>query len=144
MANYAFISAFLSSCSLEELEELKDIICQEIDKRAASLKVEIEETNLEQNSDETEGTNLTQTSDGNEETNLEQISNESLLNIPIDCICLPRFGCPSHSIVSVTAATRCHNNHLGTRRRIEHAFGDQLLLAAIGQAHGGSMAAGIS
>ena len=50
MNKFDFIHSFLSCCSFEELEELKEIICQEIAKRqeeTVSLKIEIEETNLE-------------------------------------------------------------------------------------------------
>ena len=50
MTKFDFTPAFLSCCSLEELEELKDIICHEIAKRreaAEIFKIEIQETNLD-------------------------------------------------------------------------------------------------
>ena len=51
MVKFDFVPTFLSCCSLEELEELKEIVCQEIQKRQneedLSIKIEIEETDLE-------------------------------------------------------------------------------------------------
>ena len=49
MAKYDFLLAFLKNCCLKELEELKEIICQEIVSRqkvTVKLKLETDQSDL--------------------------------------------------------------------------------------------------